>query len=72
MLDRVHDDGWVLLRAREFAVASAVVAVSGVSGPVAVAIMTAGPEPGPGQAGRAEHDGAGPAPGFSPGTGEER
>ena len=74
VLDQVHDDGWVLLRVGEFAVASAVVAVSGVSGPVTVAIMTAGPGPGPAQADGAEHSGAGSAPGSTPGTGngEER
>ncbi len=44
VLDQVHGDGWVLLRAGGAAVASTVVAVSGVTVPVAVAIMTAGTE----------------------------
>jgi len=36
----IHDDGWVSLHAGDTAIASAVVRVSGVTGPVAVAIMT--------------------------------
>ena len=40
VLAAVRDDGWVLLRSGDAAVASAVVAISGVTGPVAVAIMS--------------------------------
>ncbi len=41
VLDAVHDDGWVLLRAGDAMVASTVVAVSGVASPLAVALLTA-------------------------------
>ncbi|HUK73221.1 MAG TPA: acyltransferase domain-containing protein [Streptosporangiaceae bacterium] len=39
-LDAVHDDGWAVLRAGDAVLASTVVAVSGVTGPLAVALMT--------------------------------
>jgi hypothetical protein len=46
VLDRVHDDGWILLRSRDAAIASTVVAVSGATCRMAVAIMAACAAPG--------------------------